>query len=70
MLSTDGPQLIYLPEVPFDMERFVADVESIYSKKGRCHIAVSEGIKDKDGVAIGSKLIKGAQVDSHGHVQL
>lgn len=68
--STDGPQLIYLPEVPFDLERFVADVDKWYSKKGRCHIAISEGIQDKDGVAIGAKLIKNAQVDAHGNVQL
>lgn len=68
--STDGPQLIYLPEVAFDTDRFLADVDAIYSKRGRCHIAVSEGIMDKDGVAIGSKLIKGGQVDSHGNVQL
>ncbi len=68
--STDGPQLIYLPEVAFDLDRFVADVDAVYSKKGRCHIAVSEGIQDKDGVSIGAKLIKNAQVDSHGNVQL
>jgi ATP-dependent phosphofructokinase / diphosphate-dependent phosphofructokinase len=68
--STDGPQLIYLPEVAFDLDRFVADVEWWYSRKGRCHIAVSEGIQDKDHVAIGAKLIKNAQVDAHGNVQL
>jgi len=68
--STDGPQLIYLPEVPFDMERFVSDVEWWYSRKGRCHIAVSEGISDAQGTPIGAKLIKNAQVDAHGNVQL
>jgi len=68
--STDGPQLIYCPEAPFDTERFVADVEAIYAKKGRCHIAVSEGISDAKGNSIGATLIKNAQVDSHGNVQL
>lgn len=68
--STDGPQLIYLPEVPFDTDRFVQDVDAIYSKKGRCHIAVSEGIQDKDHNPIGAKLIRGAQVDAHGNIQL
>ena len=68
--TTDGPQLIYCPEVAFDLDRFVSDVEAIYSKKGRCHIVVSEGIQDKDHVAIGAKLIKNAQVDAHGNVQL
>ena len=68
--STDGPQLIYLPEVPFDIDRFVADVEAIYSAKGRCHIAISEGVRDTSGVEIGARLIKDAQVDDHGNVQL
>jgi ATP-dependent phosphofructokinase / diphosphate-dependent phosphofructokinase len=70
MESTDGPQLIYLPEVPFDTDRFLADVESVYSKKGRCHIAVSEGVRDANGMEIGAKLIAGAQTDAHGNVQL
>lgn len=68
--STDGPQLIYLPEVAFDTERFVEDVAKIYDQKGRCHIAVSEGICDKDGTPIGATLIKNAQTDAHGNVQL
>jgi 6-phosphofructokinase len=68
--SSDGPQLIYLPEVPFDLERFIGDVEAIYSKKGRCHIAISEGICDAKGKEIGATLIKGGQVDAHGNVQL
>ncbi len=68
--SSDGPQLIYLPEVAFDIDRFVGEVEEIYRQKGRCHIAVSEGIRDKDGKEIGAQLIRGGQVDSHGNVQL
>jgi 6-phosphofructokinase 1 len=68
--STDGPQLIYCPEVAFDMDRFVTDVEAIYRVKGRCHIVASEGISDAQGNPIGAKLIKNAQVDSHGNVQL
>jgi 6-phosphofructokinase 1 len=68
--STDGPQLIYLPEVPFDTDRFIAEVDGVYSKKGRCHIAVSEGIRDAQGREMGAQLIQGAQVDAHGNVQL
>jgi len=68
--STDGPQLIYCPETPFDMDRFVTDVEAIYRVKGRCHLVVSEGISDAQGKPIGAKLIKNAQVDAHGNVQL
>jgi 6-phosphofructokinase 1 len=68
--STDGPQLIYVPEVAFDTERFVEDVARVYDAKKRCHIAVSEGICDKDGTPIGATLIKGGQTDAHGNVQL
>lgn len=68
--STDGPQLVYLPEVPFDTERFVDDVARIYDAKGRCHITVSEGIQNAEGVPIGATLIKGGQTDDHGNVQL
>ena len=68
--STHGPHLIYLPEVPFDTDLFIEDVERVYTKLGRCQIAVSEGIQDAKGESIGAKLIKSAQVDSHGNVQL
>ena len=68
--SSDGPQLIYLPEVPFDIDRFIGEVEDIYRVKGRCHIAVSEGISDKDHNPIGAQLIKNAQTDAHGNIQL
>ncbi len=66
----DGPHLIYLPEVPFDTERFLADVDRVYTRLGRCQIAVSEGIANADGVAIGAALIEGAERDAHGNVQL
>ncbi|MCG3147470.1 MAG: Pyrophosphate--fructose 6-phosphate 1-phosphotransferase [Verrucomicrobiae bacterium] len=64
----DGPHLIYLPERPFSMEKFVADVKAVVAKYKRCVIAVSEGIADEKGEAIASKFIK--EVDSHGNVQL
>lgn len=62
--------MIYVPEAPFDTERFVQDVAQVYDAKGRCHVAVSEGICDRDGTPIGATLIKGGQVDAHGNVQL
>ena len=64
----DGPHLIYLPERPFSLEKFVADVQGVYAKYKRCVVAVSEGISDDKGEAIASKFIK--EVDSHGNVQL
>jgi 6-phosphofructokinase len=66
-----APHLIYLPEVPFSTEAFLADVERVYAKLGRCQIAVSEGIRDEKGEEIGPKLMRGAgEVDAHGNVQL
>lgn len=66
-----GPDLIYLPEIDFDMDSFLADVDAIYKKEGKCIVAVSEGIHDKDGKYIseyGSGLAK--QKDSFGHAQM
>ncbi len=66
----DGPHLIYVPEAAFDLDKFKADVAEVYSRLGRCLIAVSEGIHDKDGTAIASKLAGDVQKDAHGNVQL
>ena len=57
--------------MPFSTDAFLADVEKVYAKLGRCQIAVSEGIRDKNGEEIGPKLMRGAgEVDAHGNVQL
>lgn len=66
----DGPHLIYLPEVAFDMDKFLADVKATYEKYGRCIIAVSEGIQDAEGTAIITKLMDEVEKDAHGNVQL
>jgi len=66
----DGPHLIYLPEIAFDMDKFLADVKAVYDKFGRCIIAVSEGIQDADGTAIITKLMDNVEKDMHGNVQL
>ena len=65
----DGPHLIYLPEVPFALETFAKDVKAALKKFGRCVVAVSEGIRGKDGVPIGATLGSGEK-DSHGNVQM
>lgn len=67
-----GPDLIYLPELVFDMDKFIEDVRKVYEKNnGKVLVAVSEGIKDKNGKYIseyGSDLAK--EKDSFGHAQL
>jgi len=65
----DGPHLIYLPEVPFSLERFEADVLAVLKKEGRCVVAGSEGIRDAEGRSIGAQFA-GGEKDSHGNVQM
>ena len=64
----DGPHLVYVPERPFDPDRFVADVQAVLRRLGRCVVAVSEGIADAQGQPIAAKFSK--ETDSHGNVQL
>jgi 6-phosphofructokinase 1 len=64
----DGPHLVYVPERPFTVDRFVADVAACMEKYGRCVVAVSEGIRSPDGKAIAETF--STEVDAHGNVQL
>jgi ATP-dependent phosphofructokinase / diphosphate-dependent phosphofructokinase len=66
----DGPHLIYLPERNFDPDKFVEDVDRVYSKLGRCVIAVSEGIHNNQGEPISAMMSGLNECDSHGNVQL
>ena len=68
--ESEGPHLIYLPERPFDIDNFLADVKEVYEKYGRCVIAVSEGITDKEGTPIAAKLKENVTRDSHGNIEL
>ncbi len=45
----DGPQLVYVPEIPFRADKFLADVEDVYRRKGRAFICVCEALKDEHG---------------------
>ena len=64
----EGPDLIYLPEVDFDMEQFLADVHRIYEEKNNVLIAVSEGIHYADGSFVSEA--KASATDGFGHAQL
>jgi 6-phosphofructokinase 1 len=66
-LSGFGPDLIYLPEVPFSIEKFKHDVKQVYQEKKQCLVAVSEGIQNEDGVFISSSS---GMKDAFGHFQL
>ena len=66
-----GPDAIYLPELPFDVNDFIAKCKNLLSKKRSVVIAVSEGIHTADGKYI-SELGEGSEgyVDAFGHKQL
>jgi ATP-dependent phosphofructokinase / diphosphate-dependent phosphofructokinase len=69
--SGSGPDLIYLPEVPFDYEKFFTVVTEMYKKQGKVLIAVSEGIHDSEGKFISEYSSNLAQQkDAFGHAQL
>ena len=63
-----GPDLVYLPEVDFDMDRFLADVKRVYEANGNCLVAVSEGIHYADGTFVSEA--KTSATDGFGHAQL
>jgi len=68
--ENDGPHLIYVPESALTMETFLADVDRVYTKLGRCLIAVSEGISAPDGKSWAEKMSENLEKDSHGNIQL
>ncbi len=63
-----GPDLIYLPETDFDMDKFLADVERIWKEKNNVMVAVSEGIHYADGSFVSEA--KTSATDGFGHAQL
>ena len=67
-LTGDGPDFIYLPEVDFDMDKFIEDVSACYKKNGNCIVAVSEGIHYADGTFVSEA--KTSATDGFGHAQL
>jgi len=48
----DAPHLIYLPEVAFEKERFIADVEGCIGKYGWVSIVCGEGLQYADGTPV------------------
>ncbi len=75
----DGPHLIYLPERPFSIERYLADIDRVHQQQGRCVVAISEGVwATRDGkgkeIPLAVDLIRKAgrepRADAHGNTQL
>ncbi len=66
----DGPDAIYLPEIPFDLDAFTEKCKKLLKKKRSVVIAVSEGIHTADGTYISSMGNSASYVDAFGHKQL
>ena len=66
----DGPHLIYIPEFEFSLPNFLQSVRQSYNKFGKCIIAVSEGIQDKNNQLISQEISKKNEYDAHGNIQL
>ena len=63
-----GPDLIYLPETDFDMDKFISEVRKVYTETGGCMVAVSEGIHYADGSFVSEA--QASATDGFGHAQL
>lgn len=66
----EGVDLIYLPEVPFDVDKFMAKVRRLFERKKAIVIAVSEGVKTADGKYVFELTNHTEFVDAFGHKQL
>lgn len=70
LLNGLGADLVYVPEKPFDLDKFTQQVKEVLDKNYTCVVAVSEGIKDKDGKYISEYAGDNSHKDSFNHVQL
>ena len=66
----EGVDMIYLPELPFDVDSFVQKTGELLQKKNSIVVAVSEGIRTADGKYVFELTNHTEYVDSFGHKQL
>lgn len=66
----DGPHLIYFPEKPISLDKFLSEVENNYKKLGRCVVVVGEGICDLDGETWMEKILNVKERDPANNIQL
>ena len=68
---TDGtaPDFVYLPEVAFSVDAFISDVKEALKTKHNIVVAVSEGVRDENGVYVGESSQSG-KTDAFGHKYL
>ncbi len=66
----EGPDMIFLPEIPFDVDEFMKKVEQLQKEKSSVVVAVSEGVKVADGRYVCELMDNIDYVDAFGHRQL
>lgn len=66
----EGPDLIYLPEIPFNLQKFGEKVKALLERKTSVVVAVSEGIHTEDGTYVCELGNSIEFVDAFGHKQL
>ena len=66
----EGPDMIFLPELTFDVEEFMKKVATLHKQKKSVVIAVSEGVKVADGRYVCELTDNIDYVDAFGHRQL
>jgi 6-phosphofructokinase 1 len=66
----DAPHLIYVPEIPFQVERFLDDVRTVHHRLGRVFIVASEGLVNEKGKYLTAAQEGRFATDAFGHPQL
>lgn len=71
-IDCSGPDLIYLPEVSFDIDKFIEKIKDLAEKQNKKSIvvAVSEGLKLADGRFVCELGNVNDHIDAFGHKQL
>ena len=64
--SGDAPHIILFPEIPFEIDTFLAKVKESIDLYNHCVIVVSEGVKHADG----RYITETPELDAFGHEQL
>lgn len=65
-----GPDLIYLPEIAFDVDDFVEKVRALLEKKDVVFVTLSEGIHNDEGKYICEYTAGSESKDAFGHIQM
>ncbi len=60
------PHMILFPEIPFEQERFLVELDRMVKRHGHCVVIASEGVSHTDG----TPLAAGETRDAYGHAQL